>query len=96
MTKHLNRRIFLRGLGGAVVAAPFLSSLADRAAKAQSTTATTPKRMIMMATLYGCVTNRFFPKKSHGTLTAEDLANTSLKSLVPTWASCSFRAVSAP
>jgi hypothetical protein len=83
MTNHLNRRIFLRGLGGAVVAAPFLSSLADRAARAQSTTATTPRRMIMMATLYGCVTNRFFPKKSHGTLTAEDLANTSLKSLAP-------------
>jgi len=83
MTKHLNRRIFLRGLGGAVVAAPFLSSLADRAAKAQSTTAATPKRMIMMVTLYGCVTNRFFPKKSHGELTAEDLANTSLKSLAP-------------
>ena len=32
MTKHINRRIFLRGLGGAVVAAPFLTSLADLSA----------------------------------------------------------------
>ena len=36
MTKHMNRRIFLRGLGGAIVAAPFLGSIAERAAKAQS------------------------------------------------------------
>ena len=33
-TKHFNRRIFLRGLGGAAVAAPFLSSVAEREAKA--------------------------------------------------------------
>jgi hypothetical protein len=36
-----------------------------------------------MVTMYGCVTNRFFPKKSHGPLTAEDLGNTSLESLAP-------------
>src|SRR5688572_9139932 len=83
MTKPLHRRIFLRGLGGAVVAAPFLSSLADRSAKAQATTPVTPQRLILMVTMYGCITNRFFPKKSHGPLTAEDLASTSLKSLAP-------------
>jgi hypothetical protein len=83
MTNPVQRRIFLRGLGGAVVAAPFLSSLADRAAKAQATTPATPQRLILMVTMYGCVTNRFFPKKSHGPLTAEDLASTSLASLAP-------------
>jgi hypothetical protein len=84
MTKHINRRIFLRGLGGAVVAAPFLTSLADRAAKAQSVTPSgPPKRLIMMFTHYGCVTNRFFPTKTHGTLTAADLAGTSLAALAP-------------
>ena len=84
MTKHINRRIFLRGLGGAVVAAPFLSSLADRAAKAQSATASgPPKRLIMMFTHYGCVTNRFFPTKTHGALTAADLTGTSLEPLAP-------------
>jgi hypothetical protein len=81
--KHLNRRIFLKGLGGAVVAAPFLSSVADRAAKAQSATATSPKAFILMFTHYGVNTNRFFPKKAHGQLTAADLESTSLKSLAP-------------
>jgi hypothetical protein len=84
MAKHINRRIFLRGLGGAVVAAPFLSSLADRAAKAQSATPSgPPKRLIMMFTHYGCVTNRFFPTKTHGALTAADLTGTSLEPLAP-------------
>lgn len=76
MTSLLNRRIFLRGLGGACVAAPFLSSLAERAAKAQSLPP--PKRLIVMFTHYGCITTRFFPKSSHGVLTAEDLEPTTL------------------
>jgi len=81
MTKQLNRRIFLRGLGGACVAAPFLGSLKGNEVKAQGTTA--PKRLIVMFTHYGCVTTKFFPTKSHGALTAADLENTSLKSLAP-------------
>ena len=36
MTKLTNRRIFLRGLGGACVAAPFLSTLSGRGVKAQT------------------------------------------------------------
>ena len=46
MNKTFNRRVILRGLGGAAVAAPFLSSVAEREAKAQSTPVTTPKRLI--------------------------------------------------
>ncbi|WP_437289587.1 DUF1552 domain-containing protein [Sorangium sp. So ce406] len=77
----MSRRIFLRGLGGACVAAPFLSSIADRTAKAQP--ATPPRRLIVMYTHYGCITTRFFPRKSHGPLTAADLETTTLKHLTP-------------
>jgi hypothetical protein len=77
--QHMNRRIFLRGLGGAVVAAPFLSSLTERGVKAQTAA---PKRLIMMFTHYGCITTKFFPTKSHGALAAADLSPT-LQALAP-------------
>lgn len=89
MTKHLDfplsRRLFLRGLGGAVVAAPFLGSVVERAARAQSTpgAAGAPRRFIVFFTHYGCITNKWFPAKSHGQLTAEDLASTTLAPLAP-------------
>ena len=90
MTKHLNlplsRRIFLRGLGGAIVAAPFLGSIWERAARAQSMPAAaagTPKRLIVMFTHYGCITNQWFPTKAHGQLTADDLMPTTLAPLAP-------------
>jgi hypothetical protein len=89
MTKHLNfplsRRLFLRGVGGAVVAAPFLSSVAERAAKAQSMpgAGAAPKRFIVMFTHYGCITNKWFPMKSHGQLSADDLMSTTLAPLAP-------------
>ena len=41
-----NRRLILRGLGGAAVAAPFLPSIMEREAKAQGMTTTTPKRLM--------------------------------------------------
>ncbi|WP_438034505.1 DUF1552 domain-containing protein [Sorangium sp. So ce204] len=81
MAKRVNRRIFLRGLGGACVAAPFLGSILDRSVMAQP--ATPPKRLIVMYTHYGCITTRWFPKKSHGRLTAADLESTTLKHLAP-------------
>ncbi|WP_437798295.1 DUF1552 domain-containing protein [Sorangium sp. So ce693] len=77
----MNRRIFLRGLGGACVAAPFLGSILDRTVMAQP--ATPPKRLIVMYTHYGCITTRWFPKKSHGPLTVADLESTTLKHLAP-------------
>jgi hypothetical protein len=82
MTKHLNRRIFLRGLGGACVAAPFLSSVADRTARAAAP-ATVQKKLIVMFTHYGCLTTRFWPASSHGPITAADLTNTTLSHLAP-------------
>lgn len=63
------------------MAAPFLSSVMNRSAKAQAAAA--PRRLIVMFTHYGCVTTRFFPKKSHGRLTADDLQPTTLKHLIP-------------
>ncbi|MDD9969687.1 MAG: DUF1552 domain-containing protein [Myxococcales bacterium] len=84
MTTYLNRRIFLKGLGGAVLAAPYLGSVFERAAKAQSMPSpATPRRLIVMFTHYGCVTNRWFPEKSHGALTADDLMPTTLAPLAP-------------
>ncbi len=81
MIRRLDRRVFLRGLGGACVAAPFLESIAPRRARAQAPSA--PRRLIVMFTHYGCVTNRFFPANSHGPLTASDLEATTLAPLAP-------------
>jgi hypothetical protein len=84
MNKTFNRRILLRGLGGAAVAAPFLPSVMEREAKAQGMTAAAPKRLIVFFTYHGCLTNRWFPAKSHGTLsTAEYMALPTLAPVAP-------------
>jgi hypothetical protein len=62
------------------VAAPFLGSVFARTAKASSTA---PKRTIVMFTHYGCITNKWFPAKLDGELTAEDLQPTTLAPLAP-------------
>jgi hypothetical protein len=49
-----------------------LSSVAEREAKAQSATAVDPKRLIVFFTHYGCLTDRWFPKLSHGALSTTD------------------------
>ncbi|HEY8943659.1 MAG TPA: DUF1552 domain-containing protein, partial [Polyangiaceae bacterium] len=82
MTTFFNRRILLKGLGGALVAAPFLPSLWERSAKAQAAQGK-PVRFIVQFTHYGCVTNNWFPKKLEGPLTAEDFMPTSLAALAP-------------
>jgi hypothetical protein len=82
MRRTFNRGMLLRGLGGAVVAAPFLSSVAERAAKAQGLPPpAAPKRLIVMFTYHGCLTNRWFPAKSHGRLTTADY--TAMSRLAP-------------
>ena len=81
MTNYINRRIILKGLGGAAIAAPILSSLLERSARAQ--TAATTKRTIIMFTYYGCITNNWFPQKLDGDLLASDLKGTSLEALSP-------------
>ncbi|HEY6508404.1 MAG TPA: DUF1552 domain-containing protein, partial [Vicinamibacterales bacterium] len=84
MKKTFNRRILLRGLGGAAVAAPFLPSVMEREAKAQGMAVATPKRLIVFFTYHGCLTNRWFPTKSHGALsTADYSALTTLAPMAP-------------
>ena len=82
MTNYMNRRILLKGLGGAVVAAPILTSLFERSARAQAANAIT-KRTLIMFTYYGCITNNWFPQKLDGELLASDLKGTSLEALSP-------------
>ena len=85
MRKSFNRRVLLRGLGGAVVAAPFLSSVAERTAKAQGLPPPpAPKRLIVFFTYNGCLTNRWFPAKSHGPLSKSDyMAMSTLAPMAP-------------
>jgi hypothetical protein len=63
------------------VAAPFLGSLSGRGLKAAE--ASPPKRIIAMFTHGGSITTRFFPDRSHGALTPEDLQGTTLQHLAP-------------
>src|SRR5688572_14377780 len=79
----MNRRIFLKGAAGACVAAPFLSSVHERMAKAAGGAATAPKRLVIMYTHNGVLTNRWFPEKEDGPLTAADLTGTYLEVLAP-------------
>jgi hypothetical protein len=85
MKKTFNRRVLLRGLGGAVVAAPFLPTVNEMEAKAQGMApAAASKRLIVFFTHYGCVTNRWFPKLSHGPLSKADYeAMITLKPMAP-------------
>ncbi|MFO7181644.1 MAG: DUF1552 domain-containing protein [Pseudomonadota bacterium] len=76
----MNRRLFLKGVAGAALAVPFLSSL-ERPVRAQAASA--PRRLVIFYTQNGCLTNRWFPKQEDGPLTAEHLAGTTLAGLAP-------------
>ncbi|MFZ5896067.1 MAG: DUF1552 domain-containing protein [Myxococcota bacterium] len=79
----MKRRVFLRGVAGAAVAAPFLSSLYETPARAQSAASGPPKRLVIFFTHNGCLTNRWFPKVENGALTADALTGTTLEGLKP-------------
>ena len=53
MSKSMNRRMFLRGAGGAVMAIPFLPSLLSRAFASDPATGAVPKRFISVNTSMG-------------------------------------------
>jgi len=82
MNNYMNRRILLKGLGGAVIAAPILTSLFEKSARAQAVAATT-KRCIIMFSYYGCITNNWFPQKLDGEMLDTDLKGTALEALAP-------------
>jgi hypothetical protein len=65
--KKVDPRLFLRGLGGAAIAAPFLSTLGVRSAIGQ-TDASAPTRVIIYFSHYGCITEKWFPAESQGEL----------------------------
>jgi len=79
----LNRRLFLKGVAGAALAAPFLPSVHEKWAKAQGVSTAPPRRLVVFYTHNGCLTNRWFPKKEDGALTAADLTGTYLEVLAP-------------
>jgi hypothetical protein len=74
----MNRRRFLKGVAGASLAAPFLSSL-ERTARGQ--TAAPPQRLVIFYTQNGCLTNRWFPKVENGPIDAAALTGTTLEPL---------------
>lgn len=79
----MQRRLFLKGVAGASLAAPFLSSLERSAKAAAPPAAASPKRMVIFYTNNGCLTNRWWPNVDNGPLTAEALAGTTLAGLSP-------------
>ena len=58
--KQLQRRMFLKGAGGAVLALPFLESLVPRRAVGQ--TATPPKRFIALKTFSTQLVKEWYPR----------------------------------
>lgn len=79
----MKRRMFLKGVGGAALATPYLSSLHEQAAKAAGSVASAPRRLVIFFTHNGCLTNRWFPQKEDGPLSASDLSGTYLEVLAP-------------
>jgi hypothetical protein len=67
-------------MGGALLAAPFLSSL-HRTARAQEAIA--PRRLVIFYTSNGCLTNRWFPSVEDGALSSSSLTGTTLDGLGP-------------
>jgi hypothetical protein len=73
--RTMTRRLFLRGVGGFTLAAPFLGSLYEAQGQTVQTVAP-PKRLVIFYTHNGCLTDRWFPKVENGALTAADLTGT--------------------
>jgi hypothetical protein len=67
--RGFSRRFFLRGLGGAALALPFLESLAPRAARAQ---ATGPKRFIVVKSFSTQLVKEWYPRFEGNGYTLKD------------------------
>jgi hypothetical protein len=76
----LRRRHFLRGVGGAMLALPFLESLAPRKARAQDEAI---KRFGVFFCCNGVNMERWFPQGDYGALSDAHLEGTSNAALIP-------------
>lgn len=74
----MNRRLFLRGVAGAALAAPFLTSLKRPAVAAPPPAA---RRLVIFYTNNGCLTDRWFPTVANGPIDGSALTGTTLSSL---------------
>lgn len=79
----MKRRLFLKGVGGAALATPFLSSVYGARTAAAGALATQPRRLVIFYTQNGCLTNRWFPTVEDGPITASALTGTTLEGLGP-------------
>jgi hypothetical protein len=75
----VKRRLFLKGVAGASLAAPFLGSLYPRTARAAG--ATGPQRLVIFYTNNGTLTNRWFPKVENGAIDASSITGMTLDPL---------------
>jgi len=76
----MRRRLFLQGAGGALLAAPLLTSLRS---PSQASAPPLPRRSVLFHSPCGCLTNRWFPRVEDGPLDAAALAGTTLEVLTP-------------
>lgn len=76
----MKRRLFLQGAGGALLAAPLLTS-PRRPSRASAPPL--PRRSVLFHSPCGCLTNRWFPSVEDGPLDAAALAGTTLEVLTP-------------
>ena len=75
----MNRRTVLKGIAGAALATPFLSSLqrsSRSAGTAAAAAAAAPRRVVIFYTNNGCLTNRWFPAVENGPIAASNLTGT--------------------
>jgi hypothetical protein len=77
----MNRRKFLRGVGGVLLATPFLSSIG--APKMQAQTVPDPKRLIILFQPNGVNPLRFWPTVTNGAITEASLSGRALQPLTP-------------
>jgi hypothetical protein len=77
--KHVSRRQFLKGAGGAYLAIPFLPSLLPRSAWGQ--TVPSPKRLIAMWTGNGTVTKNWYPSVDPITVIGTNVRASNLSSI---------------
>ena len=67
-TTRMNRRVFLRGMGGAMMALPHLDIMAAATRQAEA-----PMRMVCVGTNFGFVPKLFFPTETGSNYTVPEL-----------------------